>query len=190
MSFLKWKKDVAKHSLVVLLEPFDGLWVVLTALYSSNMCFELQFRSPDRSSSTVTFVAFDMLFGSMSLNSASHVTAQETDESLLCCSVKCQKKKRFNVNPFNCDIKYVYLCFIFSPVNTHKLSVKRSCFCPLHPVFQQVYFPASSLWTFKICIDLSEISKCDSGLCTKFLNAVSLKALKDHFMSFSSPGHE
>lgn len=94
------KRDTAKHPPVVLLKGFEAPGVLLTVLYPSNIFFALQ--DPYGSTSTDIFIVpavstFNVLFAVMLLNSMSHVTAQETDESSPWRTVIQQK--RFNVKP-------------------------------------------------------------------------------------------
>lgn len=83
----------------------------------------------------------------------------------------------------------MYVCVIFLPVITHKLTVSSLCLCPSQLLVQQVYFPASAPLTFTMRIDLLEVTNSVFDLTAEILTAVMLLASKVHFKLVNSPGH-
>lgn len=156
------------HSPVVMLEMFNGFWVLLIVLQLK------------------LFVSFDMSLCSMLLKS--HITAQATDVFPLWWTVIQQNNKISKHFDFNMHTA-TSVCVIFLPVVKHKFTVSIFCLCPSHLLVQQIYFPASALLTFKMCIDLLEETSV-SFFTAEFPRPRVLLASKVHLMEGNSPGHE
>lgn len=75
----------------------------------------------------------------------------------------------------------MFVCF--SPVTTHKLIVTRLILCPTQLLIQQVYFPASSLLTFPIYIDLLKVKLSVVALTSDFPTAVVASKVQKFILS-------